>query len=261
MVKKSLAPFAIIILIFFFVFLSKETTQKVLNIKPYIVDEYGNIITQIETQSIISPSIGSGYDIINNTNRFLALGSTLDNINGDTEITINLVTGNNTCAAGNNHPSCSTLQNKYGPVIDLKYTSDLPLTLAKGEFDPERISNGMNISLLEVGNVNFTLKIDGTYKSGTGSDISFTNYGSIVLEIQPEKCSDGTSNTAYSDANSSDSDFGLACSNSTSFRGKYCRVNITGSAALTDNAAYCGCCRPEGGGASCGHPVLGSVCT
>ena len=258
--KKMWWIVLIVIGIIFLKFFNKQAKEE-LELQAYIVDKDGNIIKEADILSIISPIYsGTGYDRVDNVNTFLAIGSTLNNAGGNSEITISTVVGNNPCVPGNAHPNCPTLVNKYGPAIDYKYTSLLPMILPPGETDIQRLSDGMVISSLEVGNVNFTLEITGAYKDSVGSDVSFTKVGSIALEIQSEKCNDGTTDTAYADFNSADADFQLACSNSTTSRGKYCRVNITGSSQLTDNAGYCGCCRPEGGGTGCGKTVTGSVC-
>jgi len=271
--SKKVIVLIVILLLMMIIYPQKArvvSVNKGVEVGAYIVDANGNIIKklfeepQTALQAILSPAVGPQYNIVDGTTTFLGLSTLLNNAGGNSEITITGISADNKCSVVNTASSCTTIPNIFGTVdiqtarkgnvssaVGGTYT-DLnagPLVLPPGEQDPKgaRLSNGMDVNGISFGLINFTVTPTGTYKDAQGVDQTLINrYGTIELEIRPASCTDST----VVDPTSGDVDVSTYCS--TVNKGKYCRVNITGSAVLTDRASLCGC--------ATGFTQVGEVC-
>ena len=259
--KKVLIGFlAVIVVALILFFLIRKPTietivDKGVSLKALIVDENGNIKQDLTetlkpTFSIISLPIPSGYlaispyDCISGCS-FLALETKLNNVGGDSEVTITDVTGSNPCASGNTNPGCTGIANVLGiPTtagnrrgnLDALWDINLPSIIPIGLLGPTVISNGMALDEIAFGLIDFRVDASGTFLDPFGNPQPLTGkFGTLQLKIASSTCSDGT----VVDPDSSDADVSGYCS--TVNLGKYCRVGSEGQPTLTDRASLCGC--------------------
>lgn len=247
--KVAIIPILILILVIagigvvVFTLFNQQTKIEVINkgvaMRAWTVDENGVKIyldelsgLTVQQQTILGNPTSTGFVKVTN----LGFDTSLDNTNGDSEVTITDVSGSNPCSAGNNNAGCSGIANLLGLALDTKWDPFLPNILPIGQASQIISSNQMDLSSIELGLIDFRVDVIGTFLDSNGNSQSLSNkYGQVTLKVNPESCSDGTS----ADVNSQDSDNAGFCS--TASVGKYCRINANGEAKLTDRASLCGC--------------------
>lgn len=200
---------------------------------------------------------------------FLVIAPRFDNLNGNSDISIDSVSALVACASGNSDPNCGSVPNTFGAATtsgnlrgNMNAKFNLPLIVTKGTTSSSVASDPMSLdevsnNLPNNGVINFSITASGTYKDSFGSDVTFgSKSGSFAIRSVKSTCEDNTP----VDYDKSDSDTSNYCS--TGSVGKYCRVNtITGQPTYTDRASICGCCTPGNpGDISCGKVRSGDIC-